>query len=68
MTDGPSRAVSDQAFDDTLLPFAVAIPGSAVLLIGIGLTTRDGYFALAGLVLAIVALVLPPAWALGWLA
>lgn len=60
-------AMALSMFPLALLPFAVAIPGAAVLLIGIGLTTHDGYFALAGSILALVALILPPVWALGWL-
>ena len=54
-------------FPLALLPFAVALPGAAVFLIGAGLTTRDGYFAVAGLLLALAALAVPSAWFVGWL-
>ena len=43
-------------FPLALLPFAVAVPGTAVLLVGIGLATHDGYFAAAGLGLSVLAL------------
>jgi len=54
-------------FPLALLPFAVALPGTAVLLIGVGLTTRDGYFAVAGVLIAVAALAVPSAWFAGWL-
>ncbi len=53
-------------FPLALLPFAVAIPGTAVLLIGIGLTTHDGYFTLSGLLLAALTLI-PSIWVWGWI-
>lgn len=42
-------------FPLALLPFAVAIPGTAVILFAIGLTVKDGYVILAGYALAIAA-------------
>jgi len=45
-----------------LLPFAAAAPGSAVVVLGVALTARDGVMTLVGLMLCTVALGL-----LGWL-
>ncbi len=39
-------------FPLALLPFAVAIPASAILLFGVGLTTRDGVVVAAGFLIA----------------
>jgi hypothetical protein len=36
-------------FPATLVPFAVAFPGSAIILLSLGLLTRDGIVTLAGL-------------------
>jgi len=38
-----------------LIPFAVAIPAMAVLLFGVGLTTRDGFVILIGFLVTITA-------------
>lgn len=40
----------------TLVPFAVALPGSAVILLSLGLLTRDGIVTLLGLALTAAAL------------
>lgn len=45
-------------FPLALLPFAVAVPGTAVLLFGVSLVTRDGLIAILGLGIAAIALVL----------
>jgi hypothetical protein len=39
-----------------LLPFAVALPASALTLLSIGLTLRDGYLVLAGYVIGAVSI------------
>lgn len=46
-------------FPLALLPFAVAVPGTAVLLLGVSLVTQDGLIAILGLGIAAVALALP---------
>lgn len=46
-------------FPLALLPFAVAVPGTAVLLLGVSLVTQDGLIAILGLGVAAIALVLP---------
>jgi len=40
----------------TLIPFAVALPGSAIMLLSLGLLTRDGVVMLLGLTVAAMAL------------
>lgn len=40
----------------TLVPFAVALPGGAIMLLSLGLLTRDGIVTLAGLMLTGAAL------------
>lgn len=51
-------------FPLALLPFAVALPGSALFLLGLGVTARDGLIVGLGYTLAITAFVLPTVWAL----
>ncbi len=46
-------------FPLALLPFAVAVPGTAVLLLGVSLVTQDGLIAILGLAIAAGALILP---------
>ena len=50
-------------FPLALLPFAVAVPGTAVFLLGLGLMARDGLFVLAGFLVAAATLLLPLALA-----
>ncbi|WJS04080.1 exopolysaccharide biosynthesis protein [Roseibium aggregatum] len=46
----------------TLLPFAVALPGSAILLLSLGLLVRDGVVALVGLMVALAAVATVVYW------
>lgn len=39
----------------TVLPFAVALPGSAIMFLSLGLLTRDGVVTLVGLVVSVAA-------------
>ena len=50
-------------FPLALLPFAVAVPGTAIMFFALGLTTRDGLLILAGFVFSAVAIALTY-WAL----
>ncbi|MEO0730399.1 MAG: exopolysaccharide biosynthesis protein [Pseudomonadota bacterium] len=50
-----SAVLAMTMFPLALLPFAVAIPGSAVILFALGLTIRDGLLVAAGHTLAIAA-------------
>lgn len=50
-----SAALALTMFPLALLPFAVAVPGSAVILFALGLTARDGFLVAAGHTLAIAA-------------
>ncbi|GAB4576888.1 MAG: exopolysaccharide biosynthesis protein [Roseibium sp.] len=43
-------------FPATIVPFAVAFPGSAIILLSLGLLTRDGIVTLAGLAVTAVAI------------
>ncbi|MDF1721359.1 MAG: exopolysaccharide biosynthesis protein [Minwuia sp.] len=45
-----------------LVPFAVYLPGTAILLFGLALTARDGLFMLLATALAVVTLVLAIDW------
>lgn len=49
-------------FPLALLPFAVAVPGTSVFLLGLGVTARDGVLILAGLVFSLAALGLFFVW------
>ncbi|MEM9356801.1 MAG: exopolysaccharide biosynthesis protein [Pseudomonadota bacterium] len=49
-------------FPLALLPFAVVLPGTAVALLGIGMTTRDGIVILAGLAIALAVFAIPVVW------
>jgi len=46
----------------TLLPFAVALPGSAILLLSLGLLVRDGVVTLVGLMVALAAVATVVYW------
>lgn len=46
----------------TLLPFAVALPGSAILLLSLGLLVRDGIVTLVGLMVALAAVATVVYW------
>ncbi|MEE4015051.1 exopolysaccharide biosynthesis protein [Roseibium sp. FZY0029] len=46
----------------TLLPFAVALPGSAILLLSLGLLVRDGVVTLVGLIVALAAVATVAYW------
>ena len=46
----------------TLLPFAVALPGSAILLLSLGLLVRDGVVTLVGLIVALAAIATVVYW------
>lgn len=50
-------------FPLALLPFAVAVPGTAIMFFALGLTTRDGLLILAGFVFSAAAIALTY-WAL----
>lgn len=50
-------------FPLALLPFAVALPGTAIMFFALGLTTRDGLLILAGFVFSALAIALTY-WAL----
>lgn len=55
-----------------LVPFGVAVPGLALVCLGIGLLSRDGVFLIAGLAigaatLALIALAVPWGTIAGWL-
>lgn len=50
-------------FPLALLPFAVAVPGTAIMFFALGLTTRDGLLILAGFVFSALAIALTY-WAL----
>ena len=51
-------ALALSMFPLALVPFAVAIPSSAIVLFALGLTARDGRLIIAGFILAGLALVL----------
>ncbi len=59
-------ALAVTMFPLALLPFAVAVPGTAIALLGLGLTARDGVFVIAGFVCAAAAFLLGAYWA--WVA
>ncbi|EAV42321.1 hypothetical protein SIAM614_22107 [Stappia aggregata IAM 12614] len=46
----------------TLLPFAVALPGSAILLLSLGLLVRDGVVTMVGLIVALAAVATVVYW------
>ncbi len=48
-----------------VVPFACAIPGAAILLLGLAITSRDGLLALGGLVASVAALGTVAWWFLG---
>jgi hypothetical protein len=48
-----------------VVPFACAIPGAAILLLGLAITARDGLLALGGLVASLAALGTVAWWFLG---
>ena len=51
-------ALALSMFPLALVPFAVAIPSSAIVLFALGLTARDGRLIIAGFILAALALAL----------